>query len=99
MGTVCSLGTLVLYGVKDSNLQYSPTVIFQKHQNRPWHYDQKRKINLQFSRLYNFSTAEDNLEDGHSIFSETLTPTCQTARYHNHETKMKIIHFQEFVKY
>lgn len=59
MGTVCALGTLVLYGAKDSNLQYRPRVIFQKNQNRQWHYDQNRKIKLQSSGLYNFSMAED----------------------------------------
>jgi hypothetical protein len=79
METVRSLGALVLYGVKDSNLQYRPTVIFQKHQNVQWHYDQNRKNKLQSSGLYNFSMAEDYPEDGHSMFSETLAPTCQTA--------------------
>jgi len=99
MGTVCSLGTLVLYGVKDSNLQYRPAVIFQKDQNHQWHYDQNRKIKPQSSELYNFSMAEDYPEDGHSMFSETLAPTCQTACYHNHNKKTKIVHYQEYLKY
>jgi len=38
METVCSLETLVLYCIEDSNLQYKPTVIFQKHQNVQWHW-------------------------------------------------------------
>jgi len=32
------LGTLVLHGVKDSNLQNKPTVIFQNHQKIQWHW-------------------------------------------------------------